>query len=489
MLHHKLGWTAGVAISILALAMTAPAAHASAGQPTRPDLTVGGRFSSGVVDLARDDVWQVGFVDVPKQARTPNEPLFVRETLAQHYDGKSWTTVATPNPSDGFGSSLAGVSGSGSDDVWAVGGTLVGKAYRTRPLIEHWDGSAWTISKVAHQGLAGLTGVDALSPTDAWAVGTGGAAHWDGTTWTISAMPSLPAGDTADFDAVTSTSSSDVWAVGDENLGGDGLKALVEHYDGTSWTIVPTPKAASIQLSGATSLAPDEGDRSTSRHQPVVSQRLVRHRRLGSRGTRRLDHPHLPLRRHLVDQSHRPAEAARLPARRERRLIDRRLGRRLRHGTHPALEWAPLGHLTHTVISTGTAQSSRPPAPPTKEAVGAERRNLTRGHQEDYEGHHDQGSHVDEQGTAYKRTAWRRVTLDPPTTASTPRRSPSSRRKSRRCTNSSGRDSTGRANYVADVLTNPKAIVSTAEYVGQTSVDAGSLPRLKKCTRAWPTRP
>jgi len=37
---------------------------------------------------------------------------------------------------------------------------------------------------------------------------------------------------------VTATSASDAWAVGRNDLTGS---SLVEHWDGTAWTVVPTP--------------------------------------------------------------------------------------------------------------------------------------------------------------------------------------------------------------------------------------------------------
>src|ERR1043166_3836269 len=65
------------------------------------------------------DVWAVGV----KATTTSND------TLAIHWNGTSWSTVATPNPSqeceDGDilwgGQALSGVSAASANDVWAPG--------------------------------------------------------------------------------------------------------------------------------------------------------------------------------------------------------------------------------------------------------------------------------------------------------------------------------------------------------------------------------
>ncbi len=79
-----------------------------------------------------------------------------------------------------------------------------------------------------------LIGVAALSPNDAWAVGNI-IEHWDGTTWSI--VPN-PVG-YGYLSGVTALSTNDVWAVGEYNSSKGGISTLVEHWDGTSWSVVP----------------------------------------------------------------------------------------------------------------------------------------------------------------------------------------------------------------------------------------------------------
>jgi len=84
-------------------------------------------------------------------------------------------------------------------------------------------------------GDATLTAVHAIATDDVWAVGyvgfTGGsevAEHWDGSTWTV--VPTAGGNDgLSDIDGVA---TDDVWAVGG---------AEIEHWDGSAWTGVAAP--------------------------------------------------------------------------------------------------------------------------------------------------------------------------------------------------------------------------------------------------------
>ena len=83
-------------------------------------------------------------------------------------------------------------------------------------LALHWNGHIW--SQVPSQGPAsGLTGVTALSASDAWAVGTDMAGtlvlHWNGHTWSQVPSPS-PGSAHGSLAGVSADSPSDAWAVG-----------------------------------------------------------------------------------------------------------------------------------------------------------------------------------------------------------------------------------------------------------------------------------
>src|SRR5205814_6023476 len=96
----------------------------------------------------------------------------------------SWHIVPVGYPPTGSGNfGLDGVIAISSSNVWAVG-----------DYIEHWDGTKWNVDK----WYGGLNGVAALSANDIWAVGGNGGSnvdadasdkalivHWNGTNWSL----------------------------------------------------------------------------------------------------------------------------------------------------------------------------------------------------------------------------------------------------------------------------------------------------------------
>jgi uncharacterized membrane protein len=128
-------------------------------------------------------------------------------------------------------------------DAWAVGSADSGVADQTT-LTLHWDGRRWTIVPSPRPGTLGLNvlyGVAANSGNDVWAVGsytnTGEFAqtltvHWDGVSWSV--VPS-PSGSNDIVYGVSSASANDIWAVGrSQNTFTFQTSTLVVHGDGNS---------------------------------------------------------------------------------------------------------------------------------------------------------------------------------------------------------------------------------------------------------------
>jgi hypothetical protein len=120
----------------------------------------------------------------------------------------AWQVLPTVNQEANqvTNSQFLGVSLASPTDGWAVGAFDDDDAV-ARPLVEHWDGTTWTLGHAPHpSGLAAqLTGVDELSPSDVWAVGYSEGdsgvtsdlpliEQWNGTSWSIAAGVTLPAG-------------------------------------------------------------------------------------------------------------------------------------------------------------------------------------------------------------------------------------------------------------------------------------------------------
>ncbi len=202
---------------------------------------------TAVVAVAPTDVWAVGFDD--------------RGTLTEHWDGSAWTVVASPNASPRM-NNLFGVAAISTSDVWAVGDAFDSSSVTYHTLIEHWDGSTWSVIPSPNVGLDTneLLAVTAISAQDVWAVGdyfqdgdqgrTGRTLteHWDGASWSVVPSPSVGKAQIEDniLSAVTATSAQDVWAAGMKVVEGSKVprQTLILHWDGKSWHVMDSPNGS-----------------------------------------------------------------------------------------------------------------------------------------------------------------------------------------------------------------------------------------------------
>jgi hypothetical protein len=258
----------------------------ASGGPIRPTA----KFS-GVAAAATNDVWAVGFrfgPDNPDSGESlienwngsswsvvPSPTATVESTdlkavaaispsnvwavggnggtvLVEHFDGKSWSVVHSPVFGSGEGTAISADS---ANDIWAVdGGTFL-----------HFNGKSWSSVASAIKTASGSTSVTALSPTDVWATGgvpggTTGGRHpreflkaaieqWNGTSWSIVTSPNPNPGGASTLQGIAAISANDIWAVG--ALAGTSIvpteKTLTEHWDGTSWSIIASPSPAQDQ--------------------------------------------------------------------------------------------------------------------------------------------------------------------------------------------------------------------------------------------------
>ena len=188
---------------------------------------------SAIATITSNDIWVVG---------STKDTVHAIRTGAEHWDGSSWSQV--PVPDVGTGENLLnGADASASNNVWAVGYSGVSGRYST--LIERWNGTQWRVVTSPNADTTGdnvLTSVDALSGTNAWAVGFSRTdtsrksliQRWNGTSWTIVSSPD-PGTIGNSLLGVEAAGPNDIWAIGWKNSG-DGLRSLLLHYDGTAWT-------------------------------------------------------------------------------------------------------------------------------------------------------------------------------------------------------------------------------------------------------------
>lgn len=203
--------------------------------------SVSGIALSGVKTFSRSDAWAVGI---------EGDSGFL-QTLAEHWDGTSWRVVSTADLTND--DQFLAVSGTATNDLWAVGSAFEPATHKTVTLAEHWNGVRWTVVRTPNPAAVNqLLGVFAARPDDVWAVGSSYTfgdrsgfpliEHWDGRRWTMIAPPSNPYTYVAGLLATGGASSKDVWAVGAGYRSRNAIaETLAFHWDGTHWTYVPSP--------------------------------------------------------------------------------------------------------------------------------------------------------------------------------------------------------------------------------------------------------
>lgn len=107
------------------------------------------------------DIWAFGGF-LPDASHSNQDATL---TFAEHYNGKRWAVVRTPNTGPNFSSFYGGPASQGY--AWAVGERL-NSQYQDRALVEAWNGQAWSIANVPQPGDVRdmLFAASALSPSD-----------------------------------------------------------------------------------------------------------------------------------------------------------------------------------------------------------------------------------------------------------------------------------------------------------------------------------
>ncbi|AZM74499.1 hypothetical protein D1J63_05685 [Streptomyces sp. KPB2] len=246
------------AVAVLALAaVTVPAATAHAGARwSAADLTdVGHAALTGVTRVDGDTTWAYGVKARQEGKVQPRTPLL----LARDDDERSWREIPMPAFAD-RANQISSIDAVSQEDAWAVG---LYEESRGAFLTQHWDGTEWrVVDAPAPEGIrlagAGLLDVSARTADDVWAVGwlivvdsevpnpnkPGGTIqethaeamlqHWDGEAWHLVPVPDATSLWTY---SVTALADDDVWVSGYTM---DDRPAML-HYDGSSWSRVPVP--------------------------------------------------------------------------------------------------------------------------------------------------------------------------------------------------------------------------------------------------------
>ncbi len=237
--------------------------------PTPTDPGVVGAVLQGVSCASASSCVAVGF-------STDSNGENLRGVIEQ-WNGSVWSLAPAADTGQPF-DQLSGVQCVASDDCWAVGNAgpaqqnpnflpIFPNAAGDQGLIEHWDGASWSvIPSTTEPGPNGgyLYGVTCVDVADCWASGattdTSGMAsglllqHWDGASWT-DVSGSVPDATTPGIlSNVTCISSVQCWAVGSLGpFGGGGggnfrPQAIIENWNGSSWSIEPSPDVTALSF-------------------------------------------------------------------------------------------------------------------------------------------------------------------------------------------------------------------------------------------------
>jgi hypothetical protein len=245
---------AALSASCLAVLPAGPASASAAPSVINASL-------SSVSCTAASDCMAVGAV---QEQRSGSFQFF---PLAEHWNGTAWTVLPTPGPRHpGGGDLLSSVSCTSGTSCMAVGQIQVlppsGIGIQ-HTFAESWNGAAWRVvptpTMPPHTG-AVLSGVSCTSTSDCMAVGNLGtpqnptkftlAEHWNGTAWTVVGTPRTAGG--TGLGAVDCTSPSACMAAGfyKFNDGTGAQLTLAEQWNGTAWRRVATPTPGSSGFLG-----------------------------------------------------------------------------------------------------------------------------------------------------------------------------------------------------------------------------------------------
>jgi hypothetical protein len=177
-------------------------------------------------------------------------------TLAEVWNGTAWTTQPTPNLHALPNNDLAGVSCPSARSCTAVGSNFDPVSAASATLAEQWNGTSWSLQSTPRPRSATFMALNSVSCAAANACEAAGtlqqaseealAESWNGRAWTIQ-RGVAPAGAANNFlSAVSCVTASFCAAVGNgmdptgRNIG------LAEVWNGATWKIQPTPDPAKL---------------------------------------------------------------------------------------------------------------------------------------------------------------------------------------------------------------------------------------------------
>ena len=229
-----------------------PAAAAKAGGPAVGILGMVAGIIGGPGRRTRRFVWVGG--RLPAGAVLAGLVLLGASVPAS---GQALTWSVVPSPNEGAGSSLQGVSCSSAAACTAVGYYLTSGSLQQRTFIESWNGTSWSVVPSPNRPTAdsSLAGVSCISAAACTAVGSSAPSgvdrrplieSWNGTRWSV--VPSPRPGSLDELDGVSCTSAAACTAVGGYQSSSGPGRTLIESWNGTRWSVQPSPNSGASDI-------------------------------------------------------------------------------------------------------------------------------------------------------------------------------------------------------------------------------------------------
>ena len=166
--------------------------------------------------------------------------------LAERWNGSSWAVQALPAPVGAQASELDAVSCASSAACSAVGDYTNTSGVKVT-LAERWNGSSWTIQSTPNPSGAKAAVLSAVAcPSTSLCTAVGNytnssgvqvtlAERWNGSGWMVQATPS--GGTPAVLSAVACPSTTLCTAVGKDTNSASVQVTLAERWNGSSWVV------------------------------------------------------------------------------------------------------------------------------------------------------------------------------------------------------------------------------------------------------------
>ncbi len=158
--------------------------------------------------------------------------------------------------------SLDGVSCPDTSTCWAVG-SYDNHSGVVLPLSRRWNGKTWRTVKTPGSHFSELADVSCPDTSNCMAVGTSRhgtlAESWDGSAWTIVPSPAPTGAIASNLISVSCSTPTSCAAVGSSVKGSGATVTVAAEWNGSTWTLVPSPNrsgATGTELDGVSCASP-----------------------------------------------------------------------------------------------------------------------------------------------------------------------------------------------------------------------------------------